>query len=244
MVFTRSILWGANQLLTEYDKWRDKFSLEVQRSIEMSRGEQPGAAITKLYVTGAGPNIQNLVSHLGEQLGVPVEARDSLRDTKKMPATPSMKDPQFLPVSLTALIGMGLGPEKLEFNLIPDSVRLRKGLMQRARALTVFGILLMAVLATLSTYAMLKLNLKQQRCNELRAAYSVTEPAKQEVETRQKIIEGVRQRGDLRWAALSLLSEVHRQVPAEVTLDSIDIDQHPFHLPCTRRAAPSDRRAR
>jgi Tfp pilus assembly PilM family ATPase/Tfp pilus assembly protein PilN len=224
MVFTRSILLGANQLLTEYDKWKDKFSLEVQRSLEMSRGEQPGATVAKVLVTGAGPNVKELVGHLGKQLNLSVEERSSLQSAKKMPSAPSLKDPQCQSISLTALIGMGLGPENLEFNLIPDSVRLRKSLMQRARALTWFGMLLMIVLVSLSFYASLKLCFKNHQLNELQKEYAATEPARQKIDRMNTIISVVQQRGDLKWTALALLSEVHRQVPKDVALDSIDID--------------------
>ena len=224
MVFTRSILFGANQLLAEYDKWKDKFSLEVQRSMEMSRGEQPGAAVTRLFVTGAGPNVKGLAAYLGAQLNLPVEEKDSLGSVKKMPSAPSMKDPEFLPVSLTALIGMGLGPEHLEFNLIPETVRLRRGLIRKAHALTAFGILLLMALATMTVYTAVKLSFKKHRMDQLWKEHSITEPAKQEVERMRKIVGAARQRADLKWTALNLFSEVHRLIPKDVALDSVDID--------------------
>jgi len=225
MVFTRSILFGANQLLEEYEKWKEKFALEVQRSLEMSRAEQAGTTLSGLFLTGAGPNIKDLASYLGTKLNLSVEVKDSLQNARKLPSKPSLKDPQYQAVSLTAIIGMGLAPENLEFNLTPDSVRLRKGLMQRARTLTWFGILLLTVLATLSMYAMQKLYLKKDRRDQLRREYEVVKPAAQHIRKMQSIISVVRQRGDAKWATLNLLSEVHRQVPKDVVvLDSIDLD--------------------
>ena len=225
MIFTRSILFGANQLLGEYDKWKEKFVLEVQRSLEMCRGEQPGTEITKLLLTGAGQNVKDLAAYLGTQLNMAVEARDSLQSARKLPSTPSLKDPSYQAVSLTAIIGMGLAPENVEFNLIPDSVKLRRGLMKTARTLTAFGILLLTALATLSTYGAVKLCLKKERLRELHKDWAATEPARENVQRMQEVIEVVRQRGDLKWAALNVLSEVHRQVPKDgVTLDAIDMD--------------------
>lgn len=224
MVFTRSILVGANQLIPEFEKWREKFGLEVQRSLEACRSEQPGMTILKMVVTGAGVRVKDLAALAGGASAVPVEGRDCLKAVKRMPSSPSLGDPSFQAVSMTAVVGIGLAPESLEFDLIPESVSVRKSLMERARGLTTFGVLVMAILVFLSMWGVSAYYLKKHRLDVLEQECTTMAPEARRVVRMGDVIGVVKDRRDAKWTMLNLLSEAHGVIPPEVELDSLDID--------------------
>ena len=135
-----------------------------------------------------------------------------------------MRDPEYRPVSLTPLVGIALAPGNLEFNLIPDSVRLKQWLAAKAKSLTVLGVLLMTVFVSVSMYATLKFCFRQDRRDALYRELLAIEPVAAKVTGMHDIIKVVKNRRNPRFATISILSEVHRLVPEGVYFEVIDID--------------------
>jgi len=225
LVFTRSILIGANQLLGDYEKWKEKLAQEVKRSLETCRGECPGLEPEKLLVTGAGPQIEeSLPPYLAESLNIPSEAVDCAQTLARLPRTPDLRDPAYRAVSLTPLIGIGMSPGSLGFDLVPDSVRLRKGLVEKARNLSALGMLVLTALISASLYATVKFFLKKQRLDRLRSEFAQTAPTAREVERQLEIIKVVGRRQDAGFDVINLLAAIQRLVPADVYFDSLEVD--------------------
>lgn len=224
VVFTRSILQGADQLGADKSEAREKFAREVGHSLEICRGEVPGLKPERLVVSGAGVKIDGLADHLGEQLGLAAEVRDSLAVVKAKPEATVPEDPASAPVSLTALLGIALDPASLSFNLIPDSVRMRRNLVARARELTVLAALVMAVLVSASMVATLRFFFKKNHLDELRTELAKERPRAARVERMSQIVRLARRRQDTRFAAIRLLSEVQRRVPEDLYFDRMDLD--------------------
>jgi Tfp pilus assembly PilM family ATPase len=222
--FSRSILIGANQLTADYETWKDKLVREVKQSLDMWQAESRGKTPEKLVVTGAGFNFKDFGKYAGTQLGLASESRNCLNSVSKMPSSPSLSGPEYQAVSLTPLIGAAMAPENLDFNMVPDSVVLRKGLVDKAKGLTAFGILLMALLVSASLYGTLKLYFKQDTLDRLEQDRKAKEPAVQNVNKMIKFITVDRERRDIRFSIVSLLSEVHKLVPEGMNLDPLTID--------------------
>lgn len=223
-VFTRSILVGADQLLADYEKSKEKFAREVKRSLEICQGETPGLIAGKLFITGAGPNIKGLSEYLGGQLEIVCDTADCLSSVKKLPRKPDVRSPAFHPVSLTPLIGIALAPQNMEFNLTPDSVKLRKGLVEKAKSLTTLGMLVMTVLISVSTWTTLKFYFKRDRLNELRENIRKTEPTAKKLEEMRAIIKAVEGRRDPRFSAVNLLADILPRVPEDIRFSLMDFN--------------------
>ena len=223
VMFTRSILVGANHLLSDYENSREKLSKEVKRSLEIFLGESPGLSVDKLLITGAGPNITGLDNYLSGQLDLPCEPIDCLSSMEKLPKQPSVRDPAYRPVSLTSLVGIALAPSNLKFDLIPDTVRLRKGLMTTAKSLTAFGMLVMTVLVSASAYAIVGVYFKKHRLADLQEQIRTIETAARKVVQMKDIIIAVKHRGDQRFAVINLLATIHPQVPESVKFTAMNI---------------------
>jgi len=225
LLFTRSILVGANQLLENGDRWREKIAQEIQGTFETFRGESGGGSPDSIVLTGAGGRIDGLAEHLGEQLAIPSSTLDSLRSVSRRPAEPAVGEGEFAPVSLTAVIGMAMAPQNLQFNLIPDSVRLRKNLSTKATSMATLGILLMAVLVAASLLANVRVFLLRERLSDLRAENMRTGPQAAEVLAMQDAIGLIGERQSGRLAAVSLLKELHGWVPENVLLDGLSFER-------------------
>jgi Tfp pilus assembly PilM family ATPase len=224
LVFTRSILVGANQLLSEYGKWKDKFVREVEHSLEICQSESRDVEVGKMFVTGAGLNMRDLVGLLGERLQIPAETRDCLASVKKMSRTPSLKDPNYQPVSLTPLVGMAMAPEALELNLIPDTVKLRRDVVRKARSMTTFGIMIMTLMVTASMYANVKVRLTSNRLAELKADLETLGPEGDMVERMRQIVSGIKARNEAKFSPYNIFCEIHANTPDTTKFDSVDID--------------------
>lgn len=221
--FTRSIMIGANQLLTEYEKWKEKFALEVKQSLESCSGES-GLEIGKLIVAGAGPNIEGLSNYLNSQLKIPIEARDCLKDVKKLPQDPPVHDRQYQAISLTSLVGMAMAPESLQFNLIPETIKLKRELTSKTKSVTAFTVLLMMFLVSISMYGMLKLYFRKHLVSVLSSEITRVAPEVQSVERMREIVGILSQRRDVRLSAINILSEIYDSAPDDMYFDKINID--------------------
>ncbi|MBN1557398.1 MAG: PilN domain-containing protein [Lentisphaerae bacterium] len=219
-VFSRGILIGAEALAGGDDAPKAQLCQEAQRCLETCRAEAADLTVGKILLTGAGPKVAGLSGLLKEKLGVDVEARDAVAEL----VTAGERPEDSGTASFTALAGMAAAPEDLAFNLIPGSVTLRRSLTRKAKGLTLFGILLMAVLVSASVYTSVRMSFKQARLNALQARYRATEADAREVERRHDLVKLVNRRRDARFAALTLLSELHNRLPPELALEEIVLD--------------------
>jgi hypothetical protein len=224
LMFTRSILMGTNQLQAPGKDVQDKFALEVKRSLEACQGESPSLAIRKLLLTGAGPHIKDLGGSLQSALSLPVEMKDSIGIVEKTPRGITLTESIYRSVSLTAIIGAGLATAELEFNLTPDSVKLRKGLEENARGLTVLGMLVMAILVSFSIYGTSLFYLKKYRLAELTSDFAKTVTQAQDIAKKQDIVNEINRRTGPEFSMVKLVSEIHACLPANVLLESLDIN--------------------
>ncbi|MCX7590815.1 MAG: PilN domain-containing protein, partial [Kiritimatiellae bacterium] len=225
LLFTRSIPIGANQLLAATQTLGDKLAMEIRVALDAFHGERPDVTPTRIILSGAACNIRGLDSLLGSALRIPTETRNSLAAIRQWPASPSLQSEQYRPVSLTALVGMGLAPHTLQFNLIPESVVMKRNLARKAASLTNFACLVMTLLFSISGLTAVNLCFRKSFLDVLRARRRATEPVAQNVERMVEVIKLVRERRDPRQTPLSVLYELAAAAPRdEVVFDTVRID--------------------
>jgi len=224
LIFTRSVLIGANQLMEDYTGWKEKLAREIKQSLELCQSESHGKTPVRLVISGAGANIPDLKDYLAGQLNLQTDIRDSRKTAMKWPSQPLLEDAEFSAVSMTTMIGAGMAPQNLDFNLVPDSILLRKDLITKAKTLTAFGVLVMTLLVSVSLYGVLKLCFKRDTLNRIEKELREMEPAVRNVGRMQEIIRVDRDRRNARFSVVNLVSEIHKLVPGTVTLDLIGVD--------------------
>ena len=224
LLFTRSMLVGADQLFEDYGRWKKKLLQEVVRSVEMFRSEAPGAALDRLLVTGAGVRVDGLDADLGAQLNLPVEMSDPMQGVRNTSGVSIMDEVRYRGVSLTALLGMAAAGGGVVLDLTPDSIRLKKNLVVKSRSLSALAVLLMTALVSFSMVASMKLYFKLNRLAELQEAAARVAPSMQRVENMLAAIKLIRVRRASSMSAIALLSDIQKRSPGGVFFDAVNVD--------------------
>jgi len=223
LVFTRSIMIGADQLLPAFEEWRERFVRELQRSLDICRGEAQGVAPGRLVLCGA--EVAPLGSALAEALDLTIDVCTGLAGAARTASVTGLDGGDARAASLTAAIGMALAPNALVLDLVPDVVRMRKRLHRRARRSAVFVSLAMAALVAASFFGLTKLALARERLVMMKAAVEAAQPGVDRVERMQDLVRVVRERQDPRFSALRILTEIHRVVAGNMYFKGVDIDR-------------------
>jgi Tfp pilus assembly PilM family ATPase len=224
LVYTKSIVIGANHLLADYDRWKEKLAREAKQALEACRSEMGELQCDEVILSGAASRIKDFDRFLTESLAVPCRNVDALAQVKEWPLKPSLKDAAFSAVSLTPLIGIALAPSSADFNLCPETVRMRRNLVAKARSLTTLGMLVMTAFFSVSAYATAKYYVEKHRLDRLHAVFSSVQPVVKHVEAMQEIIKAVNKRQNPKLAAINVLEGVQKLVPEEALLDAVDVD--------------------
>jgi Tfp pilus assembly PilM family ATPase/Tfp pilus assembly protein PilN len=219
LVFSRAIPVGAAALAGEPGA-RERLGRDVHQCLETCRTELDGVTFRRALLTGAGGGAAGLTAYLEETLSLAVEVRDTLEDVVGDARPEAVRGVQDT-VSLTAAAGAAARPDALEINLVPDAVALRRGLTEKARGLTLLGILVMACLVSASVIATIRMGFKRDRLAELRAAVEATDADARRLETMRAIVGMVSARRAVTTSALALLNAVHDRLPDAVALDEI-----------------------
>lgn len=222
LVFTKSILVGANQLLEGPEKWKEKLAREVENSIEMYRGEAGGhASLDTILLSGASHRIEGLEADLGNRLKLEAHSTDCMQKVKLGDRLPDMQAAAFRGVSFTPLVGMAMDPDALEFSLVPESVRMRRNLETKARRLTTMGIGVIAVGVLLSVLTIILMHQKLGVVIDLRERLRETEANVAEVNRMSQTVETIMERLDSTRAPVNILLELCKVTPPLVMYDSI-----------------------
>jgi len=125
------------------------------------------------------------------------------------------------------LVGIAIDQERLDFHLIPESVRLRKELVGKARALSLLGSLAVATLLLLSLWGTLRFFLKDAELKRIRRQVAGAADTVRGVDQKLKLVEVVRARGYRTLALFNVLAELHQALPApeQIVLDVIEFDE-------------------
>ncbi len=223
VLFTRSLPVGALQVRDDKDRAIDKLAREVRQSLETCQAESPGVEPVRLVLTGAGARVPDMAPALGAAVGLPVEIVDSERSVTGWPAEPARDGDAIRWVSLTGLVGMALAPDALELHLLPDSVRLRRNLVNRASWLAALAMLVVSLVGVWCLWGLMKLTLAQQRLDRLRLQNAELAPVVERVGNMKRLVQSVERRRDPEFSAINMLSAVHPLVPDGVWLDTLDI---------------------
>jgi Tfp pilus assembly PilM family ATPase/Tfp pilus assembly protein PilN len=225
LIFSRSIVVGAHQLLTEREKWEAKFIQEVGHGLESFRNESSGSGIGKLVLSGAAARVPWVAERLRAELEIAVEESDGSKSPTVAPVRPTLDEAEHQEISVTGLIGAALAAENVAINLIPDSVRMRKALAVSAWNLTWFGGLVMAALVLLSVWIEGRLCRKEAYLADLRRNIMETEGAAKEIKAKHDKIALVTARLNTGLMPVTVLTELHKLVPEEIYFTAVELDR-------------------
>ena len=222
VVFTKSILWGANQAGEGLEAFCQRAQEAFQSCNDALRG---GSAIEEVRISGAGVRIAGIAEALAPALSIPCRTADSLEDVKvEKGCQARLHDERHATASLTALVGMAMGPNLLSYHFVPDVVRLRDLIRKRAGLWAALASLLLSASVAASLYGMLAAGYRMDRVNTLKAQADAIQPRVVRVERMMEVVRAVRRRQVSRFLPENLLPVIHASVPDGVYVESLEIN--------------------
>ena len=240
LVFTRNILIGANQLLTEPGKWQDTFVEELKRSIELYQNEEKGTKVIKIFLSGASANIKYLDRAINTKLDIFTEITDPLKNLHAANELNVLREEKFKFVSFSSLIGIAMGREQLKLDLTPAELRIQKQMEDKRKQLTLTGVLFTSIIMAMSLIFSINIYNKNAYLTELKKRASEIGSQASDIEKMRTRIELVKGRLDANGASLNMLEEIYKLTPREVYFTNIDIVERKETILKGRANAMSD----
>lgn len=160
-LFSRSLPVGMDQWLSGDERLKDKAVQEISMALETFRNEVPAVPVVALALTPLAGGNPLVVKLLESALGLEVV-------TAVIPGGERQEaGSEAGAVSVVGILGAAAAPWLLQIDLTPESVRLRKSVMTRARQLTVMAMLVIAVTCLVSLLVMSRINRQQVYLDEL-----------------------------------------------------------------------------
>jgi Tfp pilus assembly PilM family ATPase len=230
VLYSRSLAVGARDMASDPVAGSERLIQETARALETFRHESPTVRIDRLLLAGTTGGQNGLPERLRSILGLPVEVFDVPKEAGGVGGLAAANDDRSRDVSLTAVAGAALAPERLEIDLTPESILTRRAIARRATQMTVTAILAMAVATLLSLWVESRLFVRQHYRDRLMALVQSTTPVADEVESmRRKVtVVGERMRGAL--TPVSVLTELHTLMGADTSVTTIELENNRLTL--------------
>jgi type IV pilus assembly protein PilM len=223
--YTRNILIGANHLLEEEEKWKDKFVEEVGHSMELYHNEERNVKISKIFLSGAARNIAHLDDVLSEQLKLPVEVTDPFHDIKIHSDIHVFHEEDYVFVSPSPLLGMAIKNKNLQLDFTSGELRIQKEMEQKRKQITLMGILIAAIVMVISLILLITIYAKNSYLTEIKKHITQIEKEADYVERMRMHIDLVEDRLNAERRSINVLNEVHKLTPREIYFTNINIEE-------------------
>lgn len=219
-LFSRSMAVGYSQA-TAGGGQLEKCVQEITRAFETFRNETPGVAVSLLVLSGGAAKLPALAAGLKSALGVDVAGvvgMEKLTDDLLVP-------PESKGTSLVGVLGAAAEAKGLQLNLIPESVRMRKGVIAKALQLTLTGILLLAVFGMLSLFVLSRTSRQEAYLAELTRMIKATEKTADETDAMRRKVAIVAERVGSKMIPAKVLVELYGIVGDGTAFTAIEISE-------------------
>ena len=220
LLFMRGISVGADQLLQERDVYADRFTDELQKSLESYTSDEAGPLPAEMILTGAVAENTDLDDLFAEALSIPIRHQTyfqtfSITDRAKQVAETSKR------ISFFSVIAPVLLFDRLKADLVTEERKLRMHLERRARDIMTTAVLSLILLILVFSLFVEKLYFRTQYLEKLQARYRpVREDARslEQIFAKTQLIKGyLLNRG----MSIETLSELYDALPMEVRIASV-----------------------
>lgn len=225
--FTKNILIGANNLIDERERYQEKFIDELRRSIDFYYEEAKGLKAAKLFLLGASKNIPDLANVLSARLDIPCQILDTAKFIR------IEEDYKF--ISATPLVGLAMKYNALQFDLMPNEIRIKKRVEEKKKYLTMAGILFIAIFTMLTFLLFIHIYNKNTYKAQLEDKLAKIKDGAQGIDRMRRLITLGQERLDANGDCLTMLSGLYEVIPKEIYLTSVDIERKK-HLAIKGRA--------
>lgn len=223
--YTRNILIGANHLLEEDGKWRDKFVEEVSHSMELYHNEEPNIKLKKIFLSGAAKYIDSLEHALATQLNLPMVMTEPLNNIKVRNDVRAFGDEENIFISSSPLLGMGMNSTNLQIDLTSNELRIQKDMESKRKQITLMGILAASVVMIGSLLVLISIYIRNAYLTDIQKEIKKIEKVAGLVDRMRRHIDLVEDRLDAGQRSINVLHEVHSLTPEEIYYTNINIEE-------------------
>ncbi|MFH1640546.1 MAG: pilus assembly protein PilM, partial [Candidatus Omnitrophota bacterium] len=222
-IFIRSIPIGAQNILTEEEKYLTRFVEEVKRSLEAYQSENIEKTPNSLILTGAVSELKELENNLNDNLPFTAKVVLSYKDI-------SLSDRASKEIGLSKrlsyldVIAPILNWKDCKIDLIPEEVKLKKAFEKRSKELIKTGILVLTLFVLIFSMLISYIFSKSSYLKKLNDKY---QPLSKEA----KILQGDFEKTNLiknyisrRGYPLEVLIELYNVAPGQLELNDIRFD--------------------
>lgn len=217
-LFSRSISTGMTHL-TENDRQVERCVQEIGRALETFRNETPAVPVTSLVLSGAAGRLPALATGLQVALKMEVTLATGIERL----AADQLPAAEMKVVSLAGVLGAAAGVAGLQVNLTPESVLLRKAVINKARRLTLLAILVMALSALLSLFVMSRIDRQETYLAELTRMTEETKPRAEKIAAMHRKVAIVTERLGSRMIPVKVLAELYAVTGEGTAYSAIEI---------------------
>lgn len=224
--FTKNILIGADNLIDERERYEEKFIDELKRSISLYSEEVKELKAAKLFLLGASKNIPGLAGVLSAHLDIPCQTLDIVKNIRMEEKTSRiLQDEDYKSISAVSLFGLAMKYDALQFDLMPNKIRIKKLVEEKKKYLTAAGVLCTAIFTMLTFLMFIHIYNKNAYMAQLKDKLAKIKGGAQEIEKMRRLINLSRERLDANGDCLTMLSELYEVIPDEIYLTSINIER-------------------
>jgi len=220
VTFVRSIPIGCQHLFSEPDRYQMRFIEEVKKSLETYQSEDIGPLPEEIILTGSireGGELQDLLSKM---LHLPIKFFPYLDHaplaSEELKKSLIVGQDSFLDV-VSPLIHSG----RVDINLIPEEVKLRKKFEEKSKDLVTSGVYVMTILAVLCLILIGKIFFKSTYLNNLTDRYQSVIESSKRLEEDFSQIRLIKRELKNRSLALDVLAELYELIPNDIQLNGI-----------------------
>jgi len=226
-IFSRNISIGADHLADDFMQWEEKFIAEINNAIYAYQNEMLDSQIGKVVICGAEILTQRLDEiALRKKLDIPVEVFPPFMN---MPATKEFlqeydRNIALKEVSVTAVCGLALAFKEQKINLIPQEIKMEKAVRERGKDLYRLGINLVFILVIISSIFLGRIYNKELYVGQLTQKTRSLQSRVEKLDNMVEEIKVIRERRSRRNNALEVIYAVHKVIPPEIYLLSVNFD--------------------
>jgi len=220
VLFVRSIPIGRQHIFSEKERYQMRFIEEVKKSLETYQTEDIGPLPEEIILTGSTQDGDELQDLLSQMLFIPVKIFPYLEHapmaSQELKKSLAAGQDSFLDV-----IAPLINPDRVQINLIPEEVKLRKKFEEKSKDFVTSGIYVMVILAILCLSLISNIFFKSSYLAKLSDKYEPVIEASKRLENNFSQIRTIKRALKSRNTAINVLAELYELTPADIQLSSI-----------------------
>lgn len=220
LFYSRSISFGLDDTS---DEKIEGFIEQLHLTLTTYRKDKNNPEIAKIIIISQSDKIQSLSQKIRSEFSLSVETINPFKYTPEL-RIPAQDISNLGEISFTAMLGLGLGQEKEELNLLPEEI-IKKQEMRSYKKETIFSVsLLILVIVILLSSVLLNIYKKEQYLKEIDATLNKINPQAENVESTTKKLELMKKHLDLSGSGIDIIYDLYNILPSSMSLNVFNLD--------------------